>query len=752
MEKIKMEEILEIARKSFPAVEGSEIIDGIQNEVEILWDKWGIPHVYGNSVEDVFFTQGYIHASHRLFQMELFRRLTTGELSEVVGEAMIDSDKHYKIIGLHRIAERCAKDLRDNPDTKAYQWIDSYVKGVNAGIEKARKNPPIEFAILNLKIRDWRIEDTLKVLSLIEWGLSSWNYPLELLRESLILKLGVEMADKIVPLYSGVNFKNSSGSNGWVISPKKSKSGSVLFSNDPHLPLTLPAVWMLFHLNCPEFNIIGSSFSGLPMVVLGHNEKIAWGCTNVHADTTDLFRLELNPDNKNQYKYNGQWVDFELIDDPINVSEAENPLPYKILMTKFGPVVEYSEINGKFYPIDLPNKYALRWSSYDANLEDSLMTFIKVNMASNWSEFREALKKLTINPQNFVYGDINGNIGHQHAGKIPVRNYGDGATVTPGTDEKYNWKGLSEFEQLLSIYNPDHGFVYTANFNEDKAPNGLLLAQDTSEPYRQMRIKKLLQSKNDITMQDFIDFQLDHFTEEGLELLPIMLKHLKANPLSNKFSEIISLLENWDYYLTKTTVAGTIYKIWWQETIKTILIPIIGEDNVLPYLASSPFELRRLFKLSEGKIEELQEHLLTSLQNTISFLTEQLSPDHTKWKWGNLHKLTLVHPFSLAREEAKALNIGPFKFGGDSNTLNNGYYDPLSNFDVIVGPSYRQIHDLSDWDKSICNIPGGQSGLPFHKHYNDLIKLYVKGKYIPMLFTKDKIAENLEGIYKLLPK
>jgi len=747
-----MEEFLEIARKSFPPVEGTEVLDGLQKEVEVMWDNFGVPHVYAKSVEDAFYAQGYIHARHRLMQMELFRRLTTGELSEIVGEATLDCDKHYKIIGLHHIARRCAKELLKRQDSKIYKWIDSYVKGVNAGIEKARQNPPIEFAVLDLKIRDWELEDSLKIVSLIEWDLSSWNFPLELLREKLIMKLGVEMTDKILPLYSGANVKNSVGSNGWVVSPKKSETGSVLFANDPHLPTTLPAIWFLVHLNCTEFNVIGSSFAGAPMVVLGHNEKIAWGCTNVHADTTDLFKLELNPENDNQYKYNGQWIDFEVIDDPIIVRDNKDPIPFKILMTKFGPIIEYYEIDSNFYKIDLPNKYALRWSSASANLEDNIEAFIKVNKASNWSEFREGLKDLTINPQNFIYGDIDGNIGHQHGGRIPVRSYGDGATATPGTDEKYNWKRLSTFEEMLSIYNPDLGFVYTANFNEDRSPKGLLIAQDRSEPFRQIRIKNLLQSKEKISFQDFMDFQFDYFTEEAPVLLPIMLEHLKANSLSEKFSEIISLLEKWDYYLTKKTVAGTIFKVWWQETIKSILIPSIGEDNVLPYLSACPYELIRLFKLYDNKIEELQELLLKSLQDTVDFLSEKLSSDHNKWQWGNIHKLTLVHPFSLASEEAKVLNIGPYKIGGDTNTLNNGYYDHLNNFDVIVGPSFRQIHDLSDWSKSICIIPGGQSGLPFHKHYNDLIKLYVKGKYIPMLFSKETISKNLEGILKLQPK
>jgi penicillin amidase len=211
-------------------------------------------------------------------------------------------------------------------------------------------------------------------------------------------------------------------------------------------------------------------------------------------------------------------------------------------------------------------------------------------------------------------------------------------------------------------------------------------------------------------------------------------------------------LEKWDYKLTKDSVAGMIYKIWCQESLKIILVPLIGQDLFNLYLPSKPFELERLFKLYEGERQELQKKLMKSLENTIEFLSVKFSPDYNKWKWGNLHKIVLTHPFSEANEEAKMLNIGPFKVGGDPNTLNNGSYDPHNNYQMITGPSFRHIHDLSDWDKSIGIIPGGQSGLPFHEHYRDFMKLWVKGKYIPLLFTREKISENLEGTFKLIPK
>lgn len=746
-----MEDLLNIAKNAFPSVSGSERVKGIQEEIEILWDKWGIPHVYAKSSNDAYFAQGYIHASHRLWQLEFFRRVTSGELSEIVGGATLDRDKHYRTIGLHRIAKKSVNNLRKDLDNEILQGLNSYVEGVNAGIQKSLENLPLEFALINIKPRVWRLEDSLKIMSLIEWGLGGWSYTLELLREHLIIKLGVEMADKIIPLYSGTKMDRSKGSNGWVISPNKSESGAVLFANDPHLTLTLPSIWILMHLICPDFNVIGSSFPGVSSIILGHNENIAWGATTVHTDNVDLFKLEINPENKNQYKYNNNWVDFEVVDEPINIQGSSNPLDYKVKLTKFGPVMEYLELETKAHRIDLPGKYAMQWTSYITNLEDAIDGFRMINTSSNWNEFRDAVSKITVTPQNFIYGDIEGNIGHQHGGRLPQRRYGDGAMVTPGTDEKYNWSDLVPFEKMFSIYNPDYGFVYTANYNEEKAPNGVLLAQDRAKPYRQMRIKNLLQGKEKFSFDDFKSFQLDLFTEEAQELLPIMLKYVKDKVQSDHLKEIITLLENWDYYLTKNTVAGTIYKIWFQESLRIILVPLIGKELFDIYLTSNPFELQRLFKMDEDNIEELENKLLVALENTTKFLSEKLSPDINKWKWGNLHKVILSHPFSQANEEAKMLNIGPFKIGGDGNTLCNGSFDPMNNYENIVGPSFRQIHDLSDWDKSVGVIPGGQSGLPFHKHYNDLMKLWVRGKYIPLLYTKEAISKNLEGTLNLIP-
>jgi len=749
---ILMEDIFDKVKKSFPKTEGTHQLDGIDDVIEIYWDKWGIPHVYAKSLKDCFFTIGYIHASHRLWQMELLRRLISGELSEIVGKDALNSDMHYRIIGLHRIAKNAAEKLSENKNSEMHELMNSYNRGVNTRIEELRENPPLEFLLLNLKINEWKIEDSLKIICYIDWGLSNWNYPMEILREKLILKLGRESANKIIPLYSGMNLNGGSGSNEWAVGPAKSSTNSVLFANDPHLPLTLPVIWFLLHVNCPEINAIGSTFPGLPLIVLGHNEKIAWGCTNVHADTLDLFKLKINPNNKNQYEYNGEWKDFKIIEEPIKIKDHANQMDFKVYMTEYGPVIKYYELDDHLYELDLPGVYALRWLGYDGDLIKTIEGFIELNKAGNWNEFRNGLSKLTINPQNFLYGDVDGNFGIQQGGRIPIRNFGDGATITPGLGDNFNWKGFVGSLQLVSIYNPKEGFVFNANYNENRKPNNILLARDTDDPYRHARIKSLLNSKQSFTLNDLKNFQLDYYSEEASKYLPEMLKILKTNQQSEKFNKYIEILESWDYILRKNSIAATIYKVWVRETLKLILNPLIGEDLTMKYLGRCPFELLKLFEMHKNKESELARLLLESLTITINYLSKKISEDFNNWKWGKLHQLILSHPFADVDENARILNAGKFNLGGDAYTLNNGYYDPIQDFRVIIGPSFRQLHDLSDWSRSLCIIPGGQSGLPFHEHYKDLIRLWVKGKYIPMLFHKEEILKNLKGIFKIVPK
>jgi len=748
-----MEEMLEVAKKAFPSMHGDEYIQGLNENVEILWDKWGIPHLFAKNIDDLFFSQGYIHASHRLWQMETFRRLISGRLSEITGEGSLKSDKHYRELGLYQIAQRCAQNLQKDKNSEDYIFMDSYINGINKRIHLMQNNLPIEFHILNFKPENWTIDDSFKIISMIEWSLSNWNYPYEILREYLAKKLGKESANQLISFNSEMEVDESVGSNAWAVNPNKSESGAVLLANDPHLPLINPALWFLMHLHCPELNAIGTSLPGVPAIVIGHNESIAWGLTNVMADTTDLFKLTISPENENQYLYNGKWRDFERIDEIIHIRGKQKPIVYPVLRSKFGPVIHFFEKYDQIHPFFIQGEYALKWSSYNAELINNLKGFKGINRAKNWQEFREALAFLTINPQNFIYGDIEGNIGHQHGGKIPIRKHGNGGLILPGDDEKYDWAGISSFNQLFSVFNPERGFVYTANYNVEKAPNGLLIADDRIAPYRQLRLKKLLQAKDKLSISDFKDIQLDRYTEEAAELLPIMLKSLKMNKNLLNFSKVISYLEEWDFLLTKNTVGGTIYKIWYSEVQKIMLESLIDKKVANIFQGSRPFNLKQIIESkSIFSDEEISKILLKALKSAIDYLTGLCGLDVEKWKWGNLHTFTLAHPFSHANKEAEILNAGHFKIGGDGNTLNPGSYNPSQGFNVLSGPSYRQIHDLSDWDKSIGALPGGQSGLPFHKHYKDLVKLWVKGKYFPYLFTRKAILANLESKQTLKPQ
>lgn len=753
-----LQDILQVAKKAMPQEEGTATLEGLHAPVEVDWDEWGIPHVYAESLEDAACAQGYLHARYRLFQMELYRRKFFGRLAEVLGEGMLPSDKFARQLGIHRLVQRRAAYLREHPGSEITRVLEAYRRGVNAGIARARENPPLEFAALGYTPEEWQLEHTLVVVEIMDWQ-ESLNLDLEVLRAALVEKLGEETADKIFPLDEGAVLENTRGSNAWAIAPSKSATGGVIVANDPHLHFTLPMIWFMAHLHCPELNAIGVTLPGAPGIVIGHNEHVAWGITNVEADVQDLFRLEVNPGNPRQYKYEGAWVDFEVIPEPIAVKGRAEPEPFEVLRSTFGPVLEYFDRAGHEFEIPLDGTYALRWSGQDALPDVTAVEFLRLNRARDWQAFRESLDETTMTAHNFIYGDVGGNIGHQHAGALALRKKGNGARPAPGTSAAYAWEGIASFDQMAHWENPECGYLFTANYNPDKAPGPghVLIAEDQMGLYRYLRLRELLEAHETVSLADCRAFQQDQVSIEARDNLPLLLDAVEPVEAGDdppvEFSELMEILKAWDYSLDRKSRAGGFYKVWYHETLRLVLIPVIGKELYEMFTAKPPFSLRRVLAFhKEAKGEDaVHTAVMRAFQAAVAYLKEAVSEKPSRWSWGNVHKVTLVHPFAAAEPAAKVLNIGPFKVGGDEHCLNNGSYDPDAGYAFIAGPSYRQVLDLTDWDNSRCAMPGGQAGLPFHPHYNDAMKLWARGRYHPLLFTRDGLVGHLEHRLHLTP-
>ncbi len=761
---MELEELLTIAKRSFPPASGTVALDGLKGDVDVAWDTWGVPHVRAASTTDAWFIQGYIHAQHRLFQMDMMRRKYRGRLAEVAGPAAIDSDKHARTIGFGRLADRDAARLEDEHARGTLdgtgraiilETLEAYCNGVNAGIAWSRDHPPVELVILDIQPGPWTIADVLLVPHVLDWMESSWQVPVELVREHLIAKLGRENAEKVIPLHDGTSTESARGSNAWALSPSRTGTGGAILCSDPHLALGLPCIWFEMQLSCPGLNVAGVSIPGAPGIIIGHNEHIGWGITNVQGDTQDLFKIDVIPGDGTKYIHDGKVLEMNVIEECIRIKD-DQPVRYNIRVTCHGPVIEFYERFNDVEPIPVEGHFALRWSAQDKDAASSLLAFFLVNQAKDWEDFRLALAFKQTCPHNFIYADVRGNIGHQVAGVLPIRNRGTGTSPSPGSCPDFEWTSYAPFDSLKSIHNPSCGHVYTANYNENPVHNGILIAMDMIGEHRQARLEELLESKQEITFEDCISFQLDNLSIEARTCYPEMLERLKKHHLLDEIiglpRDAIQAMESWDFRIDKGSIAASIYVIWRNETQQVVLSSILDEPFASMSVEVPPFTLERMFDLLlDGDGERIASALKQGLERAVAYLAGKKSPDTSRWTWGNVHALTLVHPFATANPDAKMLNMGPFKVHGDRHTLNNGHYDASKDYAMVAGPSYRQVLDLSDWDKSIAVIPGGQSGLPFHVHYNDLIKLWTRGKYHPMLFLVEKIAEHLESTQRFTP-
>ena len=743
-----VEELLKVTKASFPSTEGIKTIAGLSEEVEILWDDMGIPHIYAKTLHDAMRTQGYLHGKFRLWQMELYRRKFKGRLSEILGKATLDSDKHSRIIGFNRILKKYSNTVDDYPELK--EVLHSYTSGVNLAVAEAKEHPPMEFATLGIAPEDWTIEDCMLIVLMLDWVESLWNEPLEVLRAYLVKKIGEEAAERLFPLYNGTNLDGVPGSNAWAIHPDKTATGAPLLASDPHLAYSLPCIWFIVHIITPEQNVIGVSVPGAPGILIGHNEYIGWGITNVQADTQDLFEIKINPKYVEKYWLDGNWVDFTIIKEQIRVKGLDKPVVENVRHTVFGPIIKYLEKLNSMFPFPLEKPHALRWSGHDMNPLDSLECFRRLNQAHNWDEFKDAISCKSTCPHNFIFSSINGRIAHHHAGVIPIRAIGNGTIPALGESSENNWKGYTSFDDLWCCVDPGEGHVCTANYNPMRTHKGILIAMDSIGYYRYLRIKDLLDSKGTFTLEDCAGPQLDVLSKEAQQVLPVMLSTIGKDAEDILPPEVMKDLESWNFKLEGSSIPAAIYKVWSHFALIELLVPILEPALLELYLEAPPFELDRMIKYWENE-DDMRDKLKRALIRTREYLLKRVSEDTRKWNWDRFHKLELVHPFSLAEPEAKILNIGFFRLGGDRHCLNNAHCDPGDGFKVIAGPSYRQVLNFSDWDKSMFALPGAQSGLPFHPHYNDLIKKWAKGQYLPLLYSRDKILGKLESKQLLQP-
>jgi penicillin amidase len=716
-----------------PAIHAEDIVaPGLQKPVEVLRDRWGVPHIYAQSMDDLFFAQGYIAAKDRLFQIDLFRRVGTGKLAEALGPSMVARDQLARVVAYRGNWD--AEWRAYGPDTK--RIAIAFTKGINAYIKSLGGKRTAEFAIAGYDPGLWVPEDCVsRIAGLlmirgmqreVPRALDARKLGLPALQKYLPpdppvafeVPKGLELADitaNILTVYNeavgAVKFPDEPGSNNWVVDGTMSVTGKPILANDPHRPILTPSLRKTVHLVAPGWNAIGAGEPGLPGIALGHNERIGFGFTIVGIDQGDLYVEKLNPQNPDEYLYRGAWRKMDIERATINVKGA-SAQTVDLRRTMHGPVVY--EDRGRH------RAFALRWVGTEPGTA-GYMAGLAAARARNWKEFLQAMEKYRVPSENVIYADVDGNIGWQAAGLTPVRKNWSGLFPVPGDTGEYEWSGYRRTDELPRSYNPPSHFIATANHNILPPGYQIPLSYEWALPFRYERIREVLTQGKKFSIADFERLQNDVTSVPARRFQAVLRKWQPA-----KHQDVVQSLLRWNGALTVDSVPAAIYSVWMARLPGAVFGPELGPKVDLGLL------------LSTLEKDPNPNALASSLDAAMA----QLGPSPPPW--GKLHQVEFQHPLNR-----KSFNRGPFPRGGDAQTVNN---TGGSLTRQTSGASYRHILDLSDWDKSVMTNTPGEVGDPASPHYADLIQDWVAGRYHPMPFTRKAVEAATTERLHLLPK
>ncbi len=781
--------------KSHPQINGTARVNGLKAQVEIVRDANGIPHIYASSVDDLFFAQGYVQAQDRLWQMEQARRTGHGRLSELAA-SNVNNDKYLRTIGLARAAKA---DWQVASDEEKRVLI-AFAAGVNAFIESHRDNLPLEFTLIGIKPETWTPVDSLvwaKVMAfdlggrsqydlqraqfIEKFGAAKWkelapDYPAEgpfivdspsqngrvAPTEAMpILSIGKPNWDAIDAQYAALNlFAGGVGSNNWVVDGAKTASGKPLLANDPHLGIQIPAIWYVVGLHCQPvsndcpYNVVGLALPATPGVVIGHNERIAWGVTNVGPDVVDYFVEKLNPQNPNQYEFQGKFEDFQIVQETIRVKGGAD-VTIEVRISRHGPIMT-PVLDGVKEPL------ALQWTALKER-GHVLGAVIKLNRARDFKEFRDALKLFDVPSQNLVYVDLDGNIGYQTPGNIPIRAKGDGSVPVDGSKGEYEWTGYIPFEELPTSYNPASHYIATANHAVVPTSYKYFITRDWAIPFRAIRINDALRARSKITADDFKALQGDSTSL----LLQRVQKHIVGLTFEkDKFlpTRALEPVKSWDGVLSVESAGASIMQATYQRLVRNVFENKMDAALFKTYQGFSNTHRYALYLLLEkpesewwddpatAQKETRDDILKKSFEQGVDDLGKQFGDAPGDWKWGRLHTATYVHAVGSVQPLNLLFNVGPLAVSGDGYTPNaTGFSDTRGNFAMNHHPSMRLIADASNWDKSLVVLPVGQSGQPLSKHYSDMARGWANIQYVPLYFTRAEVEKVKEGLLVLVP-
>ena len=780
-------------RQSLPQTTGEIRLAGLSGPVEILRDRYGIPHIHAGTPADAVFALGFVHAQDRLWQMEMNRRIGAGRLSEVLGKGGLETDRFLRTLGVRRAAEANLKAL----DAETRAMLEAYAAGVNAYLAG---NPvlPVEFWLTGARPEPWQPADSVAWIKMMAWDLGG-NWRNEVLRMHLSKTVPLERIHQFVAPYPGeapleiADLKTlyqslerggvqlagelhhltgdllrlaeaapgvhpeGLGSNNWVVSGERSATGKPLLANDPHLGLTAPPVWYFAHLSAPGLEVIGATLPGVPAVVLGRNRHMAWGFTNTGPDVQDLYIEKL--DASGGYLAPGGPRPFQVIEEVIRVKGAE-PERLRIRVSRHGPVI--SDVS-RLVQDQAPRGHVIAFA-WTALAEDdlTLQAALKFARAHDWNAFLEAARDFHSPQQNMVYADVAGNIGFVAAGRVPVRkpeNDLKGLAPAPGWLAKYDWDGYIPFDELPRSYNPADGVLLTANHRITPPGYARHISAEWQPPYRAERIRSLLEATPRHDVPSFARIQADVVSLAMRELMPGLAA---TRPRSDEAKRALALLARWDGAMAADRPEPLIAWGWWRELARSLYADELGEAFRSNWLARAPFVASVLSgeaaawcdKAGTPAVETCEEALAESLEAALADLRRRYGADMAAWRWGEAHAARSEHrPLGRQPLLARLFDIS-VPSPGDAYTVNvgrNNLNDEARPFANRHAASLRAVYDLADLEKSLFIHSGGQSGNVLSEHYAAFSEAWARNEYIPMRAAREAIEAAPHQRLRLVP-
>lgn len=816
-----------LVRSSFPRTKGEIKLIGLNNPVDIYRDSYGIPNIYAQSTHDLFFAQGYVHAQDRFWQMDFWRHIGSGRLSEMFGKTQLGKDTFLRTLGWARVAQQ---ELNMMPADEL-ALLQAYADGVNAYLADHKGSAlSLEYAVLKVitpgySPEPWQSLNTLTWGKAMAWDLGSSRMNAEVGHAILAKTLTPQQMADLFPPYpsdhpyivnhlplgalpDGSNgtseasqlmseldpaFQSLSatmanmetvfgptgsgiGSNNWVISGSRTTTGMPMLADDMHLAEQMPSIWYEVGLHCkpigPDcpYNVVGYSFAGAPGVIVGHNDHIAWGFTNVGPDVLDLYIEKINPTNPNQYEVNGQWVDLTLLHETLQVAGSD-PVDLTVRYTRHGPVIwddpeDHAKVQNN-WEVELPADFAIsmRWTALEpTNLFKAIFGYDK---AQNWVEFRQAATDFAVPSQNTVYADVEGNIAYQTPGNIPIRQADhSGEFPVPGWTDNYEWQGYIPFDQLPYAYNPPEGYIASANNAVVGTSYPYLIAKDWDYGFRAARIVQMIETAPGPIDAAYIQkIHGDNYDASAAYMVPLLMQL----PLQDEhLVKVRNILTGWDYQGQMDLAAPALYNVFWRAVLGRTFQDDLPQDywpdgggrwyEVMRQLVQTPDSSWWDDKTTTA-VETRDNILAIAFSDAVNELEKTLGTDTSNWAWGDIHTL-ILHNQSLGTSGIGPIeaifNRGPYRTSGGTSIVNATWWnasitDTVKAYQVYLLPSERMIIDMSNLSASLSVNTTGESGHAFHRNYADQIDLWRTIQYHPMLWAELQVVEAAKDHLMLTP-